>query len=75
MSLTTTRLAIGGMSCGHCVRAVESALGALPGVRSATVRLEEGTATVEHEPGAVEPERIVEAVEEEGYTAEVAGAA
>lgn len=60
-----TTLTIGGMSCGHCVKAVE---GALAGVEGARVeRVEVGTATVSYDPAAVKPERLAAAVEEEGY--------
>ena len=34
------RLAVSGMSCGHCVAAVEKAVSALPGVESVEVSLE-----------------------------------
>jgi len=54
------------MTCGHCVTAVRKALEAVPGVESADVNLAEGRATVE---GNANLETLVEAVEEEGYTA------
>lgn len=44
--MTTTTLGITGMTCGHCVAAVDSALSALPGVETVDVDLEAGTATV-----------------------------
>lgn len=62
----TTELKIEGMTCGHCVTAVRKALEAVPGVESADVNLAEGRATVE---GNANLETLVEAVEEEGYTA------
>ena len=61
------RLKIDGMSCGHCVSAVRRALAAVPGVREVIeVNLERGVAQVE---GEVEPRRLIEAVEAEGYSA------
>lgn len=66
-----TELKVTGMSCGHCVRAVEKALGALPGVEAVQVSLEEGKATVQ---GNADTQAMIAAVKEEGYGAEVAGA-
>ena len=72
--MDNVRLEIGGMSCGHCVAAVDAALRAVPGV---TVRgVQVGSATLEVEPGATAEavDRAVRAVEEAGYDATVAGA-
>jgi copper chaperone len=63
--METTTLTIAGMSCGHCVKAVEAALGALEGVRVRSVEV--GTATVSYDPAVAGPERLAAAVEEEGY--------
>jgi copper chaperone CopZ len=62
----TTELKIEGMTCGHCVIAVRKALEAVPGVQTAEVNLAGGKATVD---GNAELAALVEAVEEEGYTA------
>lgn len=59
------QLIIEGMSCGHCVRAVENALGALEGV-SATVDLERGIATVTMEQ-EISDDTLIHAITEEGY--------
>lgn len=67
----TTELNITGMSCGHCVKAVEKALKAVPGVEGAQVDLAQGRATVQ---GAADPQTLIAAVQEEGYGAQVAGA-
>ena len=66
-----TELKVTGMSCGHCVKAVEKALGALPGVEGVQVSLDEGKATVQ---GSADAGAMIAAVKEEGYGAEVAGA-
>ena len=65
-----TELKIEGMSCNHCVNAVKSALTAIDGVASVDVTLDPGHATVEHDPG-VQTLTIVNAIEEEGYGAQV----
>jgi copper chaperone len=44
MIVQTTTITIGGMSCGHCVQAVKTALGALAGVEVQEVQV--GAATV-----------------------------
>ena len=57
---------IQGMSCGHCVRSVDQALKALDGVQVEQVAI--GHATVSYDPATTTPERITQAVEDEGYT-------
>lgn len=71
--MKTTRLKIDGMTCGHCVEAVEKALSNQTGVRNATVHLESGAAEVEYEEREVSPSQLVAAVEEEGYAAAIGG--
>ena len=62
------RLKVSGMSCEHCVRAVDKALARVDGVESVTdVNLERGEATVEGEPKLA---ALVAAIAEEGYSAE-----
>jgi copper chaperone CopZ len=63
-------LHINGMSCGHCLHAVSSALAKLPGVVVKTVRI--GRAEVEFDPAQVSPEAIASAVSEAGYAATLA---
>ena len=57
---------IEGMMCGHCEAAVKKALEAVPGVKSAEVSHEKGTAAVTlSEP--VEFEVLKKAVEDKDY--------
>lgn len=58
-------LTIGGMSCGHCVRAVEQALQQADGVALGSVAV--GSATLQFDPAKTTPAAISAAVEEEGY--------
>ena len=67
----TTELNITGMTCGHCVKAVEGALKAVPGVQSVNVDLAGGRATVQ---GDADRDAMLAAIGEEGYTAQVVGA-
>ena len=58
-------LSIEGMTCGHCVRAVDRALGSVPGVQ--VERVEVGSAIVSYDPALAKPEQIEEAISAEGY--------
>ncbi|HJR42836.1 MAG TPA: cation transporter [Gemmatimonadaceae bacterium] len=60
-------LQIDGMSCGHCVAAVKSALAKMDGV--AVEQVDIGSARVTYDPARVTPEQIVDAVNDEGYVA------
>lgn len=62
-------LKIEGMTCGHCSSRVQKALAQLPGVVSAAVDLETGTAAVSTA-GAVAAADLVAAVETAGYSAQ-----
>lgn len=65
------RIKVEGMTCGHCVKAVEKALSAVPGVSAVKeVSLERAEAVLEGRP---DPQAVVAAIEEEGYQARVAG--
>ena len=65
-----TTIHIQGMSCAHCVKAVEQALSKVAGVsRVESVDLETGVA---HVAGDAAPEALTAAVEDEGYSASVA---
>jgi copper chaperone len=58
-----------GMTCDHCVHAVTTALKDVPGVRNATVSLEEKCAVVEGD--EIDVSRAIAAITEEGYEATV----
>jgi copper chaperone len=60
-----TTIAITGMSCGHCVAGVRRALAEVRGVEVREVKV--GEATVAYDPEVASPERIVRAIEDEGY--------
>lgn len=60
-------MSIDGMSCAHCVGAVERALGAVPGVAAESVTI--GAATVSYDPSVATPEGILAAVTGAGYAA------
>ena len=60
-------LRIEGMSCGHCLNAVNQALNGHPGVRLGSVQM--GRAELQFDPTITDPDRIVAAVEAAGYQA------
>jgi Cu+-exporting ATPase len=63
-------LSIGGMSCNNCARHVTDAIQGVPGVRSATVLLDAGRASVRWNSGAEQNvSAVIEAVQKAGYTA------
>ena len=64
-----TKLDIEGMTCGHCQSAVKSALESVQGVQSAEVDLRNEAAIVE---GEADTDKLIAAVEEEGYKASAA---
>jgi len=63
-----TTLRITGMTCNGCVRHVDKALRAVPGVTAVEVNLPDGTAKVVHDDAAAIP-AMVEAVQTAGYEA------
>jgi copper chaperone CopZ len=63
-------LHIEGMSCGHCLNAVNRALAALPGVEIQSVKI--GRADLRYDEHTVEPSRIEAAVADAGYHATAA---
>jgi copper chaperone len=63
-------LEVRGMSCGHCVSAITSAVSALPGIAGVDVDLGAGTVSVSGTPDAVQ---VTAAIEDAGY--DVASAA
>jgi copper chaperone CopZ len=65
-----TKLNVQGMTCEMCVKHVKQGLEGVPGVTSATVDLNTNTATVQS--ADVDPNILIEAIQEEGYDAYLA---
>ena len=63
-------LFIEGMSCGHCLHAVNRALASVPGVEIGSVRI--GRVNVQYDERVITPGLIAEAVSGVGYRATVA---
>lgn len=69
--LATLDLAIEGMTCASCVRRVETALGAVPGVELAQVNLATHRAHVALDNSGVEHETLIAAIRKRGYDGHV----
>ncbi len=63
--MTHADLRIAGMSCHHCVMAVQKELEKLPGVKVSEVKI--GSASVDFDEAKTRKEQINAAVKEAGY--------
>ena len=63
-------LKVQGMSCGHCVKAVESSVGELKGIENVKVNLDNAEAVVSFDEAQVSLEDIKETIEDQGYDVE-----
>ncbi|WP_226526964.1 copper chaperone CopZ [Metabacillus niabensis] len=62
-----TTLTVQGMSCGHCVSAIEGNVGKQNGVENVKVHLTEGKVDIEFDPVIVSLDKIKEIIDEQGY--------
>jgi copper chaperone len=60
-------LNVEGMSCGHCVKAVEGSVGELQGVSAVKVNLQEGSVDIEFNASEVGLDVIKETIDDQGY--------
>lgn len=60
-------LNVNGMSCGHCVKSVESSVGALEGVDQVKVNLEASEVNVAFNSDKVTLDKIKEVIDDQGY--------
>jgi len=63
---------VSGMTCAACSSRVQRTLARTPGVREASVNLMTANAVVDYDAATVGPDRLVEAIRESGYGAELA---
>jgi len=61
-------LKVEGMSCNHCVNAVNNALGGLAGLANVAVSLQDGAVSFDFDPARGSIEAIKAAITEEGFT-------
>ena len=69
---STIRIPVSGMTCAACQSHVQRALQQQPGVSEAAVNLMMNSATVTYDPATVSPDRLVGAIRDTGYGAELA---
>jgi Cu+-exporting ATPase len=67
----TLRINVSGMTCAACQAHVQKALEQTPGVAKAAVNLMTGEATVAFDPQTTEPAKLVDAIVETGYDAQL----
>ncbi|QHZ45589.1 MULTISPECIES: copper chaperone CopZ [Bacillus] len=60
-------LKVEGMSCNHCVQAVEGSVGELGGVEAVKVDLGAGTVEISFDSEKVSLKEIVDTIEDQGY--------
>jgi copper chaperone len=68
--MQTVTLNVQGMSCGHCVKAVEGSVGQLEGVNQVNVKLDEALVEVSFNESQVSLDKIKDAIEDQGYDVE-----
>ena len=69
--MATTTLNVGGMTCGACTSAVESAFKSVDGAGAVSVSLMTNRAVIHHDPNKLTPDQIAEMIEDRGFDAEV----
>jgi copper chaperone len=60
-------LTVNGMSCGHCVNAIEGNVGKLNGVSDVKVHLSEGKVDVAFDSAKISLDAIKETIDDQGY--------
>ncbi|KIL52389.1 copper chaperone CopZ [Jeotgalibacillus alimentarius] len=65
--MSQVTLNVEGMSCQHCVKAVESNVGEMSGVDSVKVHLDQGTVDVDYQDSSVTVDQIKNVIEDQGY--------
>ena len=56
-----------GMSCMHCVKSIQSSVGALNGIEKVEVSLPNKTVSITLNPEKIKDSEIISVIEEEGY--------
>lgn len=69
MHLETSLINVEGMSCGHCVKSIEEAVGNLNGVGKVNVSLKEKKVSVEYDGDKVSLETIKNVINDQGFEA------
>ena len=65
--MESVTLNVQGMSCGKCVKSVETSVGAVSGVNEVAVDLQAAKVTVTFDEAVTSVEAIKETIEDQGY--------
>ncbi|MBN6885735.1 copper chaperone [Cytobacillus horneckiae] len=65
--MESVTLNVQGMSCGHCVKAVEGSVGEMKGVKTVAVDLQNGKVKVDFDSASVSLDEIKETIDDQGY--------
>lgn len=68
--MTKVKLSIEGMSCGHCVNAVNNALSSVSG--AVPLKIDVGSAEVEIDTALTSTDAVLDAINAAGYRAQLA---
>lgn len=68
--METITLTVKGMSCNHCVKAIEGSVGQLSGVEKVTVDLPSSKVEVSFDNTKVSINEIKETIDDQGYDVE-----
>lgn len=63
-------LHVQGMSCGHCVNAIEDSVGQLAGVEQVKVNLADAQVEIAFGEAQVSLDQIIETIDDQGYDVE-----
>ena len=61
-------LAVPDISCEHCVKAINGALGVLPGVEAVSTDIPSKSVHLRYDPAQVSMEQVAAALDDAGYT-------
>jgi copper ion binding protein len=67
----TVTLTVSGMTCQGCANAINTAVAETDGVITLEVSLEDSSAVVKYDPGKINEEKLILAIEDAGYKARV----
>jgi len=65
--LENITLHVSGMTCNHCVKAIEGSVGRLDGVDKVAVHLDKGEVVVEFDSNVISLAAIKDTIDDQGY--------
>lgn len=68
MAMVETTLSVPDVSCEHCVKTINGALGAVAGIEQVSTDIPSKTVHLKYDAGQVSMEKIEEILDDAGYT-------